>query len=521
MPAPEATKEQIDRINAISQNARGTWFGLLGALVFAGVTILGVKDIDFFTLNQATKLPLIGVSVPVEYFFGAGSLLVTALYIYLHLYLELLWTALGKAGPRVNGDPLSEHIFPWLISDWALRRRDALRKAKGKDRASADRTMGWVASAITVTFVWIFGLVILAMFWWWSHTRQDLWMSLGIGALLTAASFIAWRSWFIARGRLGEQGSINWMSLRPELLFAVLAMWLGYFSAFFAILHPLGADLRETQITERPADWQDYNEAEKAFRAKWAKQEKLILRTPFAKTPSRNMEAAYKDDLLQAKNKHGAPDFDEQRFRNEWAIKHQIALQNPFAPTPEIKQEQRFKNAWRIHRNSYIANLPKPELDNRGLRRANLREAFLVGISLRRANLSHAELQSARLERANLFRARLERAVLNSARLEWADLSWARLGRANLIEANLSRARLIGSQKAVMNLNSTDLKEANFSATALRYVDLSRTDLTKLRNFGDSFGDASVRLPQGTKAPCQWGKGTLNDREYYGRWRGC
>ena len=47
-PAPEPTtkpdpKTILDHIAQVSQTARATWFGLLGLLVFVGVTLLGHK----------------------------------------------------------------------------------------------------------------------------------------------------------------------------------------------------------------------------------------------------------------------------------------------------------------------------------------------------------------------------------------------------------------------------------------------------------------------------------------------
>ncbi len=50
----------LERVDTITRNARAIWFGLLGALIFAGVTLLGVEDIDFFGVDRSTKLPLIG-----------------------------------------------------------------------------------------------------------------------------------------------------------------------------------------------------------------------------------------------------------------------------------------------------------------------------------------------------------------------------------------------------------------------------------------------------------------------------
>ncbi len=64
-PAAPDFKEIIARINDISGYAKGTWFALLGVLVFSGITLLGVEDTDFFAAESETKLPLVGVSVPV------------------------------------------------------------------------------------------------------------------------------------------------------------------------------------------------------------------------------------------------------------------------------------------------------------------------------------------------------------------------------------------------------------------------------------------------------------------------
>ena len=72
----------VERINALSQNARSTWFALLSALLFVGVTLMGVEHIDFYGVDRATKLPLIDVSVPTPLFFYAAPLLTAAVYGY-------------------------------------------------------------------------------------------------------------------------------------------------------------------------------------------------------------------------------------------------------------------------------------------------------------------------------------------------------------------------------------------------------------------------------------------------------
>lgn len=62
----------LARVEAISTNARATWFALLGLLTFVLITLLSVKDIDFFGYGRATTLPLVNVDVPTLYFFWAA-----------------------------------------------------------------------------------------------------------------------------------------------------------------------------------------------------------------------------------------------------------------------------------------------------------------------------------------------------------------------------------------------------------------------------------------------------------------
>ncbi len=117
----------IARINALTTNARNTWFALLGVLVFVAITLAGVEHIDFYGVDRATKLPLVDVSVPTRYFFYAAPILTAAIFCYFHLYLIRLWDALGAARPKVNATWLGTAISPWLVTDAALHLRRRLR----------------------------------------------------------------------------------------------------------------------------------------------------------------------------------------------------------------------------------------------------------------------------------------------------------------------------------------------------------------------------------------------------------
>lgn len=115
-----------------------------------------------------------------------------------------------------------------------------------------------------------------------------------------------------------------------------------------------------------------------------------------------------------------------------------------------------------------------PDLENRVLMRATLRDANLGGLNLRgavleRADLARANLGSSRLDRANLRSANLVRSNLGGASLVGADLRRARLEQANLDGASLRHACLRdacldGASLIDVDLRDADLRGASYNA---------------------------------------------------------
>lgn len=161
--------DPVARINALTTNARNTWFVLLGVLVFVAITLMGVQHIDFYGVDRATDLPLVNVAVPTWLFFYAAPLLITAVYGYFHLYLIRLWDALGTAEPTVNGRPLGDAITPWLVSDVALKLR-----ATTRDPTCVTPRAVEIPNAVWNTlFAWVAGPGILGWLWWASMPARD------------------------------------------------------------------------------------------------------------------------------------------------------------------------------------------------------------------------------------------------------------------------------------------------------------------------------------------------------------
>jgi hypothetical protein len=178
-------QDHLDRINALTRNARQTWFALLAALVFVGITLMGVEHIDFYGVDRATKLPLVSVEVPTRAFFIAAPILIAAIYGYFHLYLIRLWDALGAAPARLNGIRLGDAIAPWLVADAALDYRARNRS----DNSTTQRALEFPAALLNLLLAWGFGLFVLAAFWWMSMPARLPWMTSLAGASFLVSLF--------------------------------------------------------------------------------------------------------------------------------------------------------------------------------------------------------------------------------------------------------------------------------------------------------------------------------------------
>jgi hypothetical protein len=194
MPEPDAAaiaaaeaKEAVERIQQIVANARTIWFALLGFLAFIGLTLVSVRDVDFYSLASTTQLPIVNIAIPTTIFFWSAAWLAALMHTYLHLYLLKLWDALADAPATIGGKPLGDRVFPWPVVDWALRQRP--------DRPTTPRPMDRLADLVSLVVVWAATPAMLTAFWWFSMATHDVLLTLAIAAALvlsTAATLSAY-----------------------------------------------------------------------------------------------------------------------------------------------------------------------------------------------------------------------------------------------------------------------------------------------------------------------------------------
>lgn len=447
----------LERIEAIVSNARAVWLVLIGFLAFITMTLLSVRDLDFFSATAVTSLPIVNIAIPTTVFFWTAASLAAVLHTYFHLFLLKLWDALAEAPPAIDGLKLGERVFPWLVNDWALRRRP--------DRAATERPMDRLADLVTTLVIWLATPLVLAGFWWRSMPAHDAWLTLAIGGALLVSLYASLEGWRRARARLRAPGVVVaqepgpsglpsvWRRVFAVVAVAVLAVGLlrteigeiesGPFRTKALWLAPI--DLAGAEIAERPDDWVGQDTAERRFRVTWCRDRGLPADA--CEPPVAPYQAAARTEWCRARAIKDCGD----RF---------------------VEMDKTFRGEWRETRGGYLASLTKPDLRGRDLRGANLFQAFLAGVALSGARLEGANLSGAQLEGADLSLARLEEANLSFAWLEGADLSLARLDGADLrlagLEwANLRWARLDGANLYRARLKGTNLGEAWLEGTNL------------------------------------------------------
>ena len=124
--------------------------------------------------------------------------------------------------------------------------------------------------------------------------------------------------------------------------------------------------------------------------------------------------------------------------------------------------------------NAYI---PKADLSNAELSRANPSAATPVGANLSRAELSLANLSGALMAGTNLTGAHLVNANLFGAILFRANLSGAFLIGTNLSDANLTLANISDPILATANLSGANLTRTNLTGADLTGATVSQTQL--------------------------------------------
>ena len=129
LPESLSSFEALDSVKNLSENSSKVFITIILAVVYTFLTIETTRDVQVITDATSSKLPVIGTEIPIRGFYFATPLILLALYIYFHIYLQRMWEAFAKL-PAIfpNGRRLDEKTQPWLMNDFARQHFPRLLK---------------------------------------------------------------------------------------------------------------------------------------------------------------------------------------------------------------------------------------------------------------------------------------------------------------------------------------------------------------------------------------------------------
>lgn len=411
----------LEVVEETAKSARKLFVAMILGCVYAWLTIATTTDARLLTNSASSPLPIIQTEIPIAGFFWAAPVILLAIYIWFHLYLQEMWKRLaGLPAIFPDGKPLDEKVYPWLLTGLVRPHFKLLRE----NRPPLSR----VKVGISILLAWWVVPFTFALFWLRYLPRHDYSGTiLQIGLLVVIICCAIWFQYLARKTLRGEMPEPTepdplkhtyWdeVTVTPAT-FLLLLTW--YVSAgaiegnredyvprlLDTVAWGAFADLREANVSTRPENW----------------------------------------FVARAKDTKGK----------------------------EVK-ELNIVNGAQLRG----ADLRNASAQGAFLAKANLREARLQGANLEGAKLEQASLGDAKLQGANLQGSQLQGANLEWAILESADLTGAQLQGTDLKHAHLEWASLLEANLQSSDLSSAHLKEAIlFGADLRNVVGLSETEV--------------------------------------------
>src|SRR5690348_6649929 len=182
LPAEVATAEDVKYVSRRGRHANWLISALLLLNALACWRVVTVSDAQILRNATLFPFPILRNGVPLAQFFLLCPVLIGALYLWLHVYLQRLWEATA-ALPAIfeNGRRLDQSL-PWMVS-WPARNyfkwlRESRPALAGVEKAICILLLYWVTPAT------------MAMFWGRYLTLQDL-RGTALHAALIAAAMTA------------------------------------------------------------------------------------------------------------------------------------------------------------------------------------------------------------------------------------------------------------------------------------------------------------------------------------------
>jgi uncharacterized protein YjbI with pentapeptide repeats len=444
LPASAVKFEGLAVVEQISRNARTIMFSMLLACVYTWLTIATTTDPLLLTNSSSSPLPIIRTEIPIAGFFWVAPLILVAMFLYFHIYLQRLWEALADL-PAVfpDGTRLDKRAYPWLLNGLVTSHFQRLRDARprfSRLQSALSIVLGWWTVPVTLLILWLRYLP--------RHDWLGTILQVGLAIAAIGSGILFYRA-AIATLRREIEPTLSWKQYtgstrgarRAAFVFGMVVVLLGFsFGAIRGI--PIGSE-----------NAADINAS-------------VLIRLWVPRVLEAMGNSCFADFIEE--NISAKPDnWDEKK-----EDKSNLAL---------IKGA-RLKNADLAYARARSAFLVKADLRQANLYGADLKDADLRQANLQDATLAYADLTGTRLEGAFLQGATLEAVKLQgydfaSDNLQKVDFSDATLQQLNFEHANLRSANFEGAALFSVKLDHAELQGANFSGAKFDKVTLQRANL--------------------------------------------
>jgi len=474
---PESTSafEGLRHVRAVSR--RACWLLLSMVLLNALACLRIATASDTQLLQNASALPfsVLPRAVPIVAFHLFGPILLLALYVCFHLYLQRLWDAAGVLPAIFPDGGRLDASLPWF-STWCAR--DGFQWLRGKKTAISMLEYG-------ISLLLLYWIVPATLLFFWGRylVMQDLRGSLLHTLLIVAASAAA--LYFPrAAGKsfkaelTSAQGAEAAGNIRPARARISTLIGIGCVLALLSVGTILGephdagpnpaqrsldirrwaahvfwlagyspyAEISGSNISKRPSDWTGGEEELAGVTG--ARLDRLTGRYLQGYGAFLAKAHLWQADLSNAQLSEA--DLREANLRQ--AILRSAILDGAKLNRTMLQQ----------------ADLAKANLTGADLREANASFASLAGAVFLEARLDGAILYKSDLHDAVFKRASLEKTDLRETNLQGSDLSLANLREAYLDSAKLTGAKLSQAQFVRAIMMDTDLRGADLSGATLQ-----------------------------------------------------
>jgi uncharacterized protein YjbI with pentapeptide repeats len=384
--------ERLQQVNELGKTSRTIFLAMIGGCVYSWLSVATTTDVALLLNTASTPLPIIQTRVPLAGFYWAAPTILLSLYVYLHLYLQRLWSTLSFL-PAIfpDGTPIDVKTYPWLLTSLARAYIPSLQQLWSP--------LGWLELRASMVTAWILVPATLAMFWIRYLPRHD-WFGTGWQVVLVVSSIAFGKATF-------DLAKITLSGDLPKFK----TPGLGTFSPGVTLR---GHDRRSKGILVV-----------------------TIISAVFAA-------------LLSLGAIKGTRDDGTHRFSSWIPSLFDVLGYRTYMDLTDTDISTRPDNSWNVNEEQQtqgtLEGVRGANLENRDLRYAIAKRAFLSKAILRNAKMEGADLGLAELQKADLTYADLSKANLRLANLQGAQIMFATLKEAKLTgvdfrDADLSQAR--------------------------------------------------------------------------------